>query len=339
MLSVQLKNREDVGKMDQNEHIEAQKEASSKWARLEKQITHCCEAYLKEGDLDSFSALSKAVNEYCRGVVWTILQKSEDVDDAMQIGQIAVLEALENKTIGSDGLAYFARCVYKNKALDMARKNARERKKMWSIDQQPEDGDGDRQSIDIPGGGDPGTTMEDDLKRRLCDALVKKYCLALTASTAYPPRSLALYYGRLLPHILQVDYNEKTIPDSKATSATWAYERMEGRTIGALGEDSERGLQAMVEASLHWCSAFYEQLEKPVVTPDKTMPLKEAVYTDLYGKEKIEDWADYMHKAVLKDAARTVLAEPEMVRLMREYIQERDMRRNIFSAFIGGADR
>lgn len=51
--------------------------------------------------------------------------------------------------------------------------------------------------------------------RNIFGIYLQRYCQAMTNAKAEPPRSLALYYARILPHVLHIMYGIETIPDSK----------------------------------------------------------------------------------------------------------------------------
>ena len=51
--------------------------------------------------------------------------------------------------------------------------------------------------------------------RNIFGIYLQKYCQAMTNAKAEPPRALALYYARILPHVLYIMYGIETIPDSK----------------------------------------------------------------------------------------------------------------------------
>ena len=52
--------------------------------------------------------------------------------------------------------------------------------------------------------------------------------------------------------------------------------------------------------------------------------IKDVVYTEVYDKGKIEDWADYMHKVAAKTFMYMLLEDAELLELAEEYITHDD---------------
>lgn len=179
--------------------------------------------------------------------------------------------------------------------------------------------------------GDSGQTYEEriapiqfddetarDERRKLYEKIFLIYCQSFLESATFPPRCLALYYARVLPHLLGA------IPDSKATSAKWAFEYIGNRTVGELKDDSEIYLSNNVEQSLKWGDKFVRQLLAEINENGVSVRLKDIAYTASYDKGKIEDWADYMHKASTKAAMHVLLKDAELLELAKEYISRSD---------------
>ena len=64
--------------------------------------------------------------------------------------------------------------------------------------------------------------------------------------------------------------------------------------------------------------------------------LKDVIYTDVYGKGKIEDWSESMHKTIVKEAYKIAMNDPKLVESATEYISHRD---KIYCLITGGRDR
>lgn len=172
--------------------------------------------------------------------------------------------------------------------------------------------------------------------RRVFNKLFILYCHSLVSANAEPARELALYYARILPHLLHIDFGIETIPDTKAASAKWAYEHMGTRTIGNLGFSSEKEMKEYISDSLCWCDLFWEHLEEFVPFSTGRIALKDAVYTSLYNKGKIEDWSESMHKTVVKATVKEVMKDPKLKESAIEYISDRD---KIICLVKGGRER
>ena len=162
------------------------------------------------------------------------------------------------------------------------------------------------------------------------------YCKALTDSGAEPPRCLALYYSRLLPHILQICFSMETIPDSKAASPKWAIDKMGKRTIGILGTESETQLKNYVLRNLMWCESFQKQLEESVSTLVGIQVMKNIIFTAQYDEKQIGHMTDYMHKVVAKDWLRLMKQDSKMIEGAIEYTSGAD---KLSKALKGGLGR
>ena len=334
--------------MNQEEHISLLLQSSQENKSKDQKIRECYERYLATGDHADFSELITQMDSRCvkwvRKQLWlTGCCDDENEHEIMQNARLAVWSYLtrcrQNGSHDGEFEAY-AFGIYKKKTLDVIRKVSRKRKNYGAVESLDEpilDGDSTRgDGVTGEGPFDPPAIMEWEEKREMYEMLFHTYCIALTSSKAYPPRGLALFFARILPHMLHVNHHEETIPDTKATSAKWAFERMGQRTVGRLGTDSEHHLKKQVSEKLEWCNEFYRRLEDEVDTPMGRMALKNAIYTVLFNKGKIEDWADSMHKTVIKDAAIRILGDPKLKEIAMSYIPKRDA---LFSFVKGGAER
>lgn len=109
---------------------------------------------------------------------------------------------------------------------------------------------------------------------------------------------------------------------------------MEGRTIGWLKADSEGYLCNEVDKTLRWGEKFCRQLQEKTEadkradqkkeTDKKPVVLKDVVYTEIYNKGKIEDWAEYMHKTATEDFVHRMSKDAQLLELAEEYITHDD---------------
>lgn len=332
--------------MNQNEHIEQLIQNSKRRVEIALKIQEIYQKYINNDE--AFTEMIEMVDSYClpwiRKTLWkTGCYNDENEYSILQEAKIAVWKNIENdkkQKITREKFAYFAFNFYKYRTLDLIRSISRKRAKRgteFSLDETLGDNKntlGENLSEDIIK-KETKNELEEYEKRTVYTKLFHTYCLAFMNSAAFPPRSLALYYARVLPHLLCVNHNEKTIPDSKATSAKWAFERMGEKTIENLKNDSEKTLQIDIADDLCWCEEFVRQLNEKADIENEDIYLKDVVYTAVYNKGKIEDWADYTHKAVTKAARERVINDSELLILVKEYVSQKDVLYN----FVKGGER
>lgn len=271
----------------------------------------------------------------------------ESEHTAMQEARIAIWECIrkcrENGQRDPDFIRY-CKGIYYHKAMDVVRKQNTYRHRFSDeIGQAPVSLD-----ASLPEGGKSlGDTIEDtknspeislslEEQRWVFNSLFLLYCQTLVTAKAEPPRELALYYARILPHVLHINHEIETIPEEKMASAKWAYEHMKGHTMRALGEKSEHEMQELINQTLKWKETFWQQLEQMVCINTEKIFLKDVIYTDVYNKGKIEDWSESMHKTIVKEAYKFAMNDPKLVELATEYISDRD---KIYCLIKGGRDR
>jgi len=330
--------------MEQAEHIELLIKASIEQSERARMIQTMYQKYFDNNDDDSFTEMITILDAYSSSWIRKELWKTGCYNDEnehfiLQEARFAIWEKImkdrDNKVF-RDSFTYYAFGIYKNKTLDVIRKLSRKRSKF-----------GDDLSLDESFGDTDNTLgdyfssknineIEEEEKKEMYERLFYIYCLSLMNYNTFPPRSLALYYARILPHMMSINHNIETIPDSKATSAKWAFEKMGKRTIGELKIDSETTLQSDIAEDLQWCNEFVSQLEEYTDIENTKKQLKNIVYTSVYNKGKIEDWADYMHKAATKSAISYILKEPELLDLIKEYISQKDV---LYNFVKGGKGR
>ena len=239
----------------------------------------------------------------------------ESEHTAMQEARIAIWERVrkcrENGQPDPDFIRY-CKGIYYHKAMDAVRKQNTYRRRF----------------------SDDSLSLEE--QRWVFNSLFLLYCKTLVTAKAEPPRELALYYARILPHVLHINHEIETIPEEKMASAKWAYEHMEGLTLQTLGKKSEHEMQKLIDQALKWQETFWQQLEQTVyINTEKTF-LKDVIYTDVYSKGKIEDWSESMHKTIVKEAYKIAMNDPKLVESATEYISDRD---KIYCLIKGGRDR
>ena len=166
--------------------------------------------------------------------------------------------------------------------------------------------------------------------RNIFGIYLQKYCQAMTNAKAEPPRALALYYARILPHVLYIMYGIETIPDSKGASAAWAFEHMQEKTMEILGEQSEEEMQEWLYDSLRWSENFWNQMDLEIYVNSERKLLKDVVYTEVYDQRRIDDWSESMHKTVTELAHREIKKDKRLANWAVDHIVESDKTYNLF---------
>lgn len=308
--------------MEQKKHIEGLLEQSVLRKERSKKIQKAYEDYMRNGSTEDFEFVIKELDEYCIKWVQRQLWKTgcysdENEHTAMQESRMAVWKVIEEDRKHNhvrSNFTYYAFGVYKHKVIDEIRDFSTARKRMNVVSLNEPVGDSNKTYADRIEAANVEKEVEKTEKQQLFEQLFILYCKAFTESSAYPPRNLALYYARVLPHLLYA------IPDSKATSAKWAFEYMKGRSIYFLKDDSEDYLQKNVNKTLMWCKDFCEQLDCFTGDVNNAKRLGDVIYTLSFEKNKIEDWAEYMHKVSTKAAMLMILNDHELLEAAKEYI-------------------
>lgn len=305
-----------------------------------KRILELYEQCYASNDDACFEQLIALTDAIYRRQVRNLLKQNGCYNDdlehaAMQEARLAIWKHVqkcrESDMVETD-FARYCKGIYYHKAMDIVRKQNTYRshfsdklgREPVSLDAALPDG---RKSL--------GDTVEDtkntpeavislDEQRRVFNTLFVLYCKSLVNAKAEPPRELALYYARILPHVLHINYEIETIPEKKMTSAKWAFERMKDKTIKILAETSEEEMKKLISHALSWCESFWNQLELPVHMSSEKTVLKDIVYTAVYNKRKIEDWSESMHKTVVQATLKEALKDPKLVELAADYISDRD---------------
>ncbi len=286
------------------------------------------------GEDGVFKDIMAALDRRYRGMVIHWLYVTGCYDDenehtAMQEARTAVWKLMQKaRNEKRVDFSFFDVCggIYYHKVMDVVRNELTKIKRFGgrisSIDVElPGENGTIGTVIEDPAhkGNRPENVIEDTKKRILFDSSFKMYCRALTESDAEPPRCLALYYSRILPHILHICFGVETIPDTKAASPKWAIEKMGKRTIGVLSEESEEQLKNYVLKTIMWCEAFQNQLDEIVTTPCGEIIMKSIIFVDHYDEKQIGHMSDYMHKVVTKDWLRLMKEDSNMIENAIEY--------------------
>lgn len=238
----------------------------------------------------------------------------------LQEARLAVWESIlkprEENTQTIEQFAYYSFGTYKHKAQDFVRKMSRTNKHMQPV--PIEKGDETGREILPPTKDDYGQSEE---KRKLYKYIFLLYLDSLLNSEAFPPRCLALFYARILPHLLS------DIPDTKAASAKWALKRMENKSIWQLTQESGKTIKKDVAINMKWGSRYMEQLDDEIQLSGSIWRVRDVIYTLAYNKNKIEDWAEYMHKVTLHIAYKRMLEDKELLELVKDYTTDRVMQK------------
>lgn len=305
-----------------------------------QKIQEIYEQYYTFNDESVFSQLINMTDEVYVRQIRNILKQNgcysdESEHTAMQEARIAIWERIRRCQESGESDAEFTRyCkgIYRHKAMDVVRKQNTYKTRYGNkqaggpayLDAPLPDGRKTYGDMFEDKQSSPETVLDLEEQREFFNRLFLLYCKSLVNSTAEPPRELALFYARILPHVLHINHEEKTIPDKKMASAKWAFERMKDKTINTLGERSESEMKQLISHTLSWCENFWTKLDQAVLIDAEKVILKDVVYTSVYDKGKIEDWSESMHKAVVKATLKEVLKDQKLVESATEYISDRD---------------
>lgn len=292
----------------------------------------CREAYKKYTDNNKelvFEELLSSLDDYCTGWVqkqlrivgrYSYQSEAAILENAHIAVWNSILKDIKNDIV-KDYFPKYAFGIYKICAKSFLRIEKKISTKEVPLDAPVDDGGDDGRSYADLFTGNKGADneYENAEKRELYDKLFRVYCRGFMETNAFPPRPLALYYARVLPHLLN-DISEK-----KAASAKWAYKRMESKLVSELSEDSERSIKVLIDEKLKWCDDFMQQLDELTTVGTKQVYLRDLVYTNAYKENKIEDWADSMHKTAVKTAMGIMTEEEDLLTLARTYISEEDV--------------
>lgn len=316
--------------LTQKEHVELLTRYSKKRNGQAKAIQEAYEAYYKQREERQYEVLVNLVDNYVVGWIRKQLYNKGNYDielehDIMQECRIQMWDRL-GKDLDADILrenyAFYVFKIYQNRYFRILQKKTEEYKKYGNVASIDESLNEDGMTL-----GDvlPPETSKEVEKKKMKKAIweiFSVYCQAFMEAKIFPPRSLAFFYARLFPHLLRFNHEIKVIPETKTTSAKWAFETMGTRTVQELKEDSQCHLQEEVSEDLIWGSYFCEQLEEEIEVEGGKERLKNVIYTSVYDKGKIEDWADNMHKKTAVLASKIILQDEDLQELVQKYISE-----------------
>ena len=312
-------------------HIDSLLNGSDKREQLINKIQTVYEKYCLSLTNSTFTELIELLEreDFCLGWIRTNLWRtgcySEDNEhDVLQDSRVALWQSIIDKK-SVDNFAYYAFGVYKIKTLDLIRKVSKNRANISLVYLDEPIGDDGNQTIGDTIPNQPRDPLEEEEKRQLYSAVFRYYCLAFMNSDAYPPRCLALFYARVLPHLLE------EIPNSKATSAKWAYERMGIQSVADLTYNSEKTIQKNISRTLAWGSGYICQLDEELSIMGKVVVLRDVIYTSVYDKGKIEDWADYMHKVTRVNAVKLIQSDKELLDMVMSYVSNDSILKKFFN--------
>lgn len=310
----------------QRDHINSEINHHERQKELSSVIQKKYEKYVSDGNENDFNMLIGDVDSYCifwiRKNLWKIGCYSDDnVMNILQEGRLAVWKILEQDketNVLRDEFAPYVFKIYENKTMDAIRKIVRERVKYNFVSIDEKVGEKETPIIEyIPSNEDIDPALRNE-QQLLFGGMFVLYCSSLVNAEVFPPMSLALYYARILPHLLH------DINDSKGASAKWAFDHIGKRKIKELKTDSEDFMSTNVDNTLKWCLYFNERLLEIVPELGKKEQLKDIVYAEVYDKCKIEDWSEYMHKLCARKLFEAVYSDEKLSSLAEEYIGERD---------------
>lgn len=313
--------------MEPKDFVEKLKAESKRRNAMVDQIQEIYEQWELEKQEAVFESMLQLLDAYCGPWVRRKLQTTgcytdEEENTALQEARLSVWKKVSQESLLTEGkFAYLAFDIYKKRTYDVVRRYCSGRKRYGEI-----------ASLDEPQG--KGTSplgwnipdkqqdlIEESERRAVYHEAFSVYCEALTDASFFPPSCLALFYSRICPHVLSIYHSVTTIPDSKGASAKWAMETMKNKTVGCLANSSEQLMQKEVDEDLHWGAPFSSQLGNLTETSHGPAILRDVVYTAEYSKEKTEDWAEYAHKAILKETLKRIVKDPSLCGRIREYAE------------------
>lgn len=188
------------------------------------------------------------------------------------------------------------------------------------------------------------------LDARQSRGILRVYLQELMDNTNYPAAPLAVMYARVLYQMERlldparieemvarymekknwadsgadqhydthlVKATEQIQKYTTATSPIWAMERMGDLSIGALAVDSETSVHVNFDASLGWGIRFTGQLSR-IAAGLEPATWSDVIYTAVYGKSQIENWAADIHNATVVKAARIIARDANLL----EYVMD-----------------
>lgn len=303
--------------------------AAQRIQEIQPLYTACRFADTSDEFNDAFAELWNKATPYCFRIIVALTHASQHAtDDILQEISLALFEKLqvERQSGGvSPNFSAYISEVSRGKAFDFGRSRTRYNKRFFEIVQNDMDDcyESNRSIDDFADASTPETDFEDKAKVKLVHWILTAYAERLFSYEQLPQKALANCYARVL---YQLDYffgsNSTNNKESShwASSADWAFVRMNKKTFSYLARESEQIVQWQLSPSIVWCHSFTEHLEQlsDLVSPPRA--LKELVYTCFFGKEAIAKWTESIHDSVLKQVASKLQNDPYYYALANEYI-------------------
>lgn len=343
---------DEVVKSNQVEHINLLQE--KKRTEVQKAAALINQQYIKcfEGDENAFSDLIILLDKMYKGLVRRRLRMAGCLNDenehtAMQDARLAIwfyIQKTKQEKKAEKSFASYCKGIYFHKVSDVIRTEYTSQKNYGGEFTSLEaEAFGEKKGmvgdyVESPKykGNRSDLIIAADEQRNIFDKSFVMYCDAMTLVDATPQRKVALYYARVLPHLLQVYHNVDTIPDGKAASPKWAIKRMGKRNIFMLGNESQEQMQRFIENTLQWSESFWIQLEDEIETSTGMVKIKDIIFVDEYDEKQIGHMTDYMHKIVAKEWLKEAKRDPVFLSKAIEHTTEMD---KISSMLKGGQSR
>ncbi len=306
--------------MNQKEIIRAYKAKSKATSEIVKKIQAAYETYMNGRSEKQFDEMLKLLEKYCFPVALKYLDiagcRSRDNEDTViQNARMTLWSYIQNDIrqgrIRYD-FAYYACGIYKNRTIDFTRKIIKERTNLNEVSLDEPVGDDGKTVADILPPDTPNFDETAEIQRMFKDIL-RLYITSFLTSKEFPPKPLALYYARVLPHLIGA-LSSKTM-----SSAKWAFERMNSFSVSELKQDSEKTIRSDIDKNLRWGPEFVSRLDEMVDIGDKLIPLRDVIYTSQYGVKTIENWAKSMHEMSSKTLTKLIMADRELFGLTKSY--------------------
>ena len=304
-----------MDKKVQAENIEKLIKLSDNREKDSVAIREAYEAYLSDRSDWNFQELVRLTDTRCKPMVFWRLKNKElltesNVNEVLHNARLFIWQEINSSesdySTQSDYSAQtfpgFAYNVYKNKTLELITDIFRARRKdeRWTVR-----GEGDGP---VP---DPETSIDETRKlRKIYSIGIVSYCRALLDLDEALQGCLALFYSRVLPHML------KSIKYTKDTSPKWAFERMYGLAVKTLTADSETTLKKDICADLAWNENLLKQLNDEIEILGRSLSLGDLIYTDAYDQRKIAYWAYELHKKTMVAAVLLMRNNVDLQRLL-----------------------
>lgn len=300
--------------LTQEQIIESKIKQSEARKKLNSEIRNAYELYLSDRSERNYNDIIKLTDRLCRSWVRKKLldagcYSADNEETIMQNARMAVWDTLQktDDVKPAETFPFYAFGIYKIKALDFIKLFCRERKKaaLESID-DPDFGELESEPVEI----------DRDRLRAVYEGVMIAYCRTFLEMSDPLQNRLALAYSRVLYQLLAA------IPGSKITSAKWAFDKMKDFTVLRLTQNSETVLKKDVCQDLAWSEESRSQLNDEIVFSSRSIPLARLVYTDAYNKDKIEDWAETMHKKTKKASIVKVSQDTALMELIKRCVSD-----------------